>query len=107
MLLQLGLPDIPTAENISAIVQFAEAELWDMLANVKGTMPHVKAIDAATEKGKKSGKKGGDTAKPKPPPTHKDGKELCRNFMGLQRWCKHGRERKRYRPYLTTDEKRC
>ena len=35
--LQLGLPDVPTADNIQSIIRFAEVELKDTLAHGKGT----------------------------------------------------------------------
>ena len=58
-----GLPDIPTAEHTRAVITFAEAELWDMVANGKGTQAQVKATTTSTGKGTTSGKKGTDNPK--------------------------------------------
>ena len=58
--LQLGLPDVPTADNIQSTIRFAEAELKDMLAHGKCTQDQVNATSTHGKDESKSGMKGSD-----------------------------------------------
>ena len=81
--MQLGLPDLPTAANIQTVVELAAAELWDMVANGKGTLAQIIATMAPTGKGK-SGKKGTD--RPDKNPDSGKSSELCRSFQDTKKW---------------------
>ena len=99
--LQLGLPDVPTADNIQSSLRFAEVELKDMLAHGKDTQAQVNAISTPGKRSCKSGKKGSG----KPADSGK-GKQSCRAF-DTERRCPRRATCKWEHPRLSVADKRC
>ena len=99
--LQLGLPDVPTADNIQSIIRFAEAELMDMLAHGKGTQTQVNATSTPGKDESKSGKKGSDK-----PADSGNGKEFCRVF-DTEKGCPRGGTCKWEHLRLSVADKHC
>ena len=102
--LQLGLPDIPTTENIQTVARFAEAELKDMLAHGKGTHAQANAASTTGGKGRPKNEKG---TSPTKPDSGKSDIALCRDFQNVEKGCPRGKECKFRHTFIPHGVKRC